>query len=391
VARIIYSREQEMAEEFKISSQMTKKEIIEEYSGLLEAYKNKVKEAKESEKWRSEAEKYKEATALEAVKEATVHGVIENVTNLKGLIGKTLGDLTDKLSSQAERLEELKSAVVLQEKRLKELYDIEEASDALAKLVEAYEERRTVAETEFASNITRLESDYDGKFAVLEGKYSELQVTLKKDIEEKRAEWEDEKRRFLRELEEEESLTKRKWDREQAEYIYERDRTRKLEEDKYKEKKASLEKELQEQKESAEKEFTERESSLRAQESELKDLREQVKKFPGILQKEVEKEKNEAITAVTREMEQKKQMAATEREWECKVYQQKIDFLQDTIASQEKKVSELKTEVDSAMKQVYQIAEKAIAGASQAKAFTSVKEIALEQAKKPEITGKAEG
>ena len=43
------------------------------------------------------------------------------------------------------------------------------------------------------------------------------------------------------------------------------------------------------------------------------------------------------------------------------------------------------------MKQVYQIAEKAIAGASQAKAFTSVREIALEQTKKPEITGKAEG
>ena len=78
-----------MAEQFKISSQMTKKEIIEEYSGLLEAYKKKVKEAKESEKWRSEAEKYKEAVALEAAKEATVHGVIENVTNLKGLLGHT--------------------------------------------------------------------------------------------------------------------------------------------------------------------------------------------------------------------------------------------------------------------------------------------------------------
>jgi hypothetical protein len=55
------------------------------------------------------------------------------------------------------------------------------------------------------------------------------------------------------------------------------------------------------------------------------------------------------------------------------------------------KVSELKTEVNSAMNKVHQIAEKAIAGASQAKAFTSVKEIALEQAKKPEIIGRSEG
>ncbi|MBW2164196.1 MAG: hypothetical protein JRF43_07095 [Deltaproteobacteria bacterium] len=380
-----------MAEQFKISSQMTKKEIIEEYSGLLEAYKKKVKEAKESERWRSEAEKYKEAVALEAAKEATVHGVIENVTNLKGLLGKTLSDLTDRLSAQAERLEELKSAVALQEKRLKELYDIEEASDALNKLVDAYEERKTVAETEFASSITKLESDYEEKFAVLEKKYSELQVALQKEIEGKRVEWEDEKKRFLRELEEEESLTKQKWEREQAEYIYERDRTRKLEEDKYKENRTSLGKELHELKESTEKEFAERKAALVAQESELKDLREQAKKFPSMLQKEVEKEKSEAITAVTHEMEQKKQMAATEREWERKIYQQKIEFLEDTIASQEKEVTELKAETNSAMKQVHQIAEKAIAGASQAKAFTSVREIALEQAKKPEITGKAEG
>jgi hypothetical protein len=49
VARIIYSREQEMAEEFKISSQMTKKEMIEEYSRLLEAYKDKVEAAKKPE------------------------------------------------------------------------------------------------------------------------------------------------------------------------------------------------------------------------------------------------------------------------------------------------------------------------------------------------------
>ena len=108
-----------MAEEFKISSQMTKKEIIERYSQLLEAYKKKVEAARESEKWRSEAEKYKEAAALKTAKEATVNGVTKDVASLKGLIGKTLSDLTDKLSSQAERLEDLNSAVMLQEDRLK--------------------------------------------------------------------------------------------------------------------------------------------------------------------------------------------------------------------------------------------------------------------------------
>jgi hypothetical protein len=105
----------------------------------------------------------------------------------------------------------------------------------------------------------------------------------------------------------------------------------------------------------------------------------------------VEKEKNEAIAAVTREMEQKKADGCYRKGVGTQGLSAENRFPGGYYRLSRKKVSELKTEVNSAMKQVHQIAEKAIEGASPAKAFTSVKEIALEQAKKPEITGKAEG
>jgi len=391
VVRVILQKwSMEVAEEFKISSQMTKKQIIDEYTRLLEAYRQKVEEAKEAEKWRSEAEKYKEATALKTAKTATVEGVIESVTGLKTQLGKTLTDLTDKLAFQAERLEEVNSAVTLQEKRLKELYDIEAASDTLARLVQAYQEQKDEAEAEFKSRMAELEHNYQERFQELEEKYSRMKDELEDEIRRKRAAWDEEKKNFERELAEEKRLLRQEWEREQAEYIYERDRARKIEEDEYQARRNALEKKLKQREEEALRDLDKREAALAAQEAELKDLREQVKRFPATLQKETEKVKKEVTAAFKQEMEQERRLAATEREWERKVYEQKIKFLEDIVASQEQKIQDLKQEIAQAMKQVHQIAEKAIEGASQARAFSSVKEIALEQARKPESLAKNE-
>ncbi len=77
-----------MEKEFKITPQMTKKEIVDRYLKLLEAFEEKAKEAEEARKWRKEAEKYREAAALESAKKATVEGVIDSIGNLRVLLGK---------------------------------------------------------------------------------------------------------------------------------------------------------------------------------------------------------------------------------------------------------------------------------------------------------------
>lgn len=102
-----------MAETFKVTSQMKKQEIIDEHKRLLEAYREKVKEAKEAGKRASEAEKHKVVAATKVATEATVEGVIRNVGELRSQVGKTLNDLTEKMSARAEELESLKAAVTL--------------------------------------------------------------------------------------------------------------------------------------------------------------------------------------------------------------------------------------------------------------------------------------
>jgi len=86
-------------------------------------------------------------------------------------------------------------------------------------------------------------------------------------------------------------------------------------------------------------------------------------------------------------MLQKEKLLHTEREWERKMYEQKIKFLEDTIAAQEKKIRELKEELSAALTQVRELAEKVVEGVSGAKAFATVREIALEQARRPENAG----
>ena len=152
-----------MEKEFKITPQMTKKEIMENYGKLLEAYKKKAEEAEEAQKWRKEAEKYREAAAMKSAQKATVEGVMDSVGDLRVLFGKTLTDLSEKLASQAERLEELNQAVAIQEKRLEELYDIEAATDAFQKLMAVYDDQIKEAEAKYKEMLDHLEKEYREK------------------------------------------------------------------------------------------------------------------------------------------------------------------------------------------------------------------------------------
>jgi t-SNARE complex subunit (syntaxin) len=84
-------------------------------------------------------------------------------------------------------------------------------------------------------------------------------------------------------------------------------------------------------------------------------------------------------------------LARKEKEWEGKIYEQKIQFLEDTISNLKKTIKDLETEAARSVDQVAKIAEKAIEGASGFKAFSSVKEIALEQARKTGATESDKG
>ena len=362
-----------MKPETKVSLGMTKKEIIEEYNRLLDAFNNEAAARKEADSRLTELEKKQDREALDAGLQATVDSILEGTGRLRALVGSTLNDLGDKMTEQAKRLEMLNRTVELQESRLKDLHGIEYAADTMGKLALAYTEERNRIEAEHASQIADLEASYSQKTEELERAFNARQAELEQEMEEKRTLWK---------IEEEETVKGR--EKEQAEYEYERDRGRRLEEDAYAEKQTAAEKELRSLREEVEKELSERETAIQAREEEFQRMAAEIEGFPARLDTAVQSAREEVTAELGKEMEHKASLTSLEREWEGKSLEQTIGHLKEVNRSLEAKIQDLTTELVEARKQVNVIAEKAIEGASITKAFESVNQIALEQARAPE-------
>ena len=111
-----------------------------------------------------------------------------------------------------------------------------------------------------------------------------------------------------------------------------------------------------------------------------------VETFPKRLSDEVAAATSDAEEAVRRESAHQAELVAVKHEWSVRVLKEKIEHLEENIASRDIKLDELKAQLNAALAQMQHIAEKTVEGASMHRAFSSVNEIAMEQARRPEIT-----
>lgn len=347
----------------KVSTNMTKKEIIKEYNNLLDELNEEAAVRKEADSRLTELEKQQAREAIDAGLQTTVDSVIEGTSRLRALVGSTLSGLSDKMSEQAEKLGRLNRAVELQESRLKDLHDIECAADTMSKLNVTYAEERASNEAEYATHISKLKEDYATKTEQLETAFNDRKAQLEREMNETQTGWEAEKEQISKERE-----------REQAEYEYDRDRSRWLKEDEYTEKRAKLEKDLHSLREEAEKEISERKGVIEAKEQEFQRMTSEIEGFPEKLDMAMTQAREEASAEVGRETEHKVALAEAKSEWERKSLEQTIGHLQEVNKSLEKRIQGLASELGEARKQVNVIAEKAVEGVSIAKAFEPVVE-----------------
>lgn len=347
----------------KVSTSMTKKEIIKEYNNLLDELNEEAAVRKEADSRLTELEKQQAQEAIDAGLETTVDSVIEGTGRLRALVGSTLSGLSDKMSEQAEKLNQLNRVVELRESRLKDLHDIECAADTMSKLNATYAEERASAEAEYAAHISELEEGYATKTEELDTAFNDRKAQLEREMNEKQAGWKAEEERISKQRE-----------REQAEYEYNRDRSRRLKEDEYAERRAELEKELCSLREEAEKEISERKGVIEAKEQEFQRMASEIEGFPEKLDVAVTQARKETSTEVGREMEHKAALAEAEGEWGRKSLEQTISHLREVNKSLEKRIQGLASELSEARRQVNVIAEKAVEGVSIAKAFEPVVE-----------------
>jgi hypothetical protein len=340
----------------RLSMKTTKDEMIKAYNELVSRYQEKAANVSERQ---AEARKTSEAAVVEKASKYTVESIIKGLAELNIYVGKALNDLSRELSTEAEKLTELREAITTETRHLEELHDIRLAADTLAVLIKEHAEKKAAFEAERETE----ESEFNFQAA------------------QKRLEWKKEQEAYAATLKENEARLKKEREREREEYEYNLALSRKKEKDTYEAAMAAQTKALGEERARQEQELAAREAVVKVQEAELADLRAKTAGFPADITAAIERTEKEALSKAETRYRLEAQLLAKEVEGDKRVAQMKIAALEEVVTKQTGQIEALTKKLDEANAKVEEIAVKAIEGASNARALSTINEIAMEQAK----------
>jgi hypothetical protein len=288
-----------------------------------------------------------------------MNNTIESLVKIQMGFGSAASELSEQLTTQASTLAEIQESVGNEVKELKELHNLEVSENTLDNLIESYEENSKAYQEEF----------------------SQRYEVLSQEILQQRNTWEKEQEEYKRTLKDRNDNLNKNRQRDATEYKYDLELQRKLEVDEYAQRQKALYKELEELKQEIDKQWTEREKAISEREKQFEEYKVKVEVFP--------KEKEAAIKKATEEgkgigyyqAKVKSDLYGKEVEGQKRFYEQRLQSLEQTITNQETRILNLSKQLESALKQVQDLAVKAIEGTSNVSSYQAMKEIALEQAK----------
>jgi len=355
----------------KVSDKNTKAEILEAYKEATEAKAalesqlkqlNYGKSAKVSEQQTAVPEKSVEVNKSMTLvqNKERMQSTIDNLILLQFGFGGAVSELSEKLTSEASKLEELRRTVGEEIQHLQELHNLEDvAEDTLDNLIQQYEES---AKT-FADEI------------------SQQRETVEQDLLSRRQAWEKEQEVQKLAVKERNENQNKSRQRDEESYCYDLHLQRNLDSEEYDQRQQTLYKEIEEFQQEQEKQWTEREKSIAEREKLYAEVKAQVEAFPKELEANIKNGKDNGRNIGNYQAKIKSDLLMKEMEGQKQNYELQIQGMLQTIQNQESRIASLSKQLDSALKQVQDLAVKAIEGASNLKSFEAVKEIAIEQAK----------
>jgi hypothetical protein len=326
------------------------KELFDKFQ-KLQALKPVASEAKADEKRKTDT--------LAKVGEYTPDSIIQGISRMKISIGKVLDELSQQLSMESEKLQDLREAHIGVQRQFNEEHDKAMVAKSLEALIQDFEEKRAEMTKEF----------------------SVMSADLEAQIEERRGSWLLEKTAYEKAQKELVEEDKKKRKREEEEYLYERTSARRKEEDLWKARFAELSQEYKLKRQQLEEKLLVEDHQIQADRKELEQLRIHGKK----LESEIETVKATTIAVVEKDLKERHgyglQLLEQKATAAADLAIVKIAGLEAHIIRQDRHIDELSAKLDLANSKVQDIANKAIEGASSANAFSAVNRIAMEQAK----------
>ena len=288
-----------------------------------------------------------------------VNFTIANLDSLQLGFGSAVSELSEKLTIEAAKLAEIREGVAEEIADLQVLHTLEVGEDTFEELIDSYE----TSSKAFSEELRQRQEAYQQEVQTLTKTWNKEQeqhgITIKEGVE----------------------LDRKNIQREVQEYKYNLDLQRKLDREQYAQQQADLARELAEIKEVQEKLWTERELALAEREKQFHEAKEKVAAFIQDKEKAIDKAKGEGKGIATYQAKIKSDLYAKDVEGQKRSYEGSIQSLEDTILNQGERLTSLSKQLEAALKQVQDLAVKAIEGSANANSYQTLKEITLEQAK----------
>lgn len=300
------------------------------------------------------------AQAVAVADELSTEGVGKSISELKSVVGRMLGQLSDRLEEQVSRYVQIQRAIVAKDAELKEIYEIQRSASSLTALIESHERERERFEAELA----------------------DMKLQLQREIEQTRADWEREKRQREAEGKERDAAEQKRRERDKEEYRYAFAREQQQARDQFADEAGKAEKELAERKSAAERELGERERALQAREEELASLRRRVEGLAAETDAAVARAVKDALARQQQDAAAREELAKREFAGERNVLTTRIHLLEQTLKEQAEQITRLQDRADKANGQVQEIAVRAIEGSGSTKQLAGLQQMLADQARK---------
>lgn len=356
----------------KITSKSTKAEI-------MEAFEEVKKEKSGLESQIRQLNKEKQAIVqnpIQAVKEKTQHQAnttmnqsqtaqqkmnqtIQSLGLLQLSFGSAASELSEQLTTEATKLAEIQNQVSKEVEELQALHDLEVEENTLDTLVQNYEIRAKAFEEEIGDR----------------------RETLEQQIHNLKNAWTKEQETHEREIKERNENQHKQHQRDEEEYQYNLELERNLDIEEYEQNKKTLYKQLEETRQAQEKEWAEREKTIADREQQYGEAKAKVEAHPQQLEANIKNGKENGRNIGNYQAKVAADLRSKEVEGLKRSYELQIGALEVSIKDREERLKTLTKQLEAALKQVQDLAVKAIEGSSSANSYQALKEIAVEQAK----------
>lgn len=317
-----------------ISTKSTKEQILAAYNEVLTKLSEKQVETPQEQKKQEEEQK--------VIMKATNHSrdsIFTDLNSLKSAVIEEVDILSDQLLDEYKKLSDLREAIVLEQKHLQELYQINDTANTLSVLL------RTQAEQQEQFKLGMEQKKHD----------------FEQETTTQRAHWQQEIMQLEQDYKEQKNILEKTRKREEEEYNYILEIRRRKEIDEYNNKKDILEKELDDLKNI----LLKRETDILEKENNYESLKTQVEKIPDYIKEAVDAAETLLRNQMTQQYEFENQLKQKEYDGILKLNEQSISYLKDTIKNQETLIKELTEKTDAATQQVQSIACRALETTSQ--------------------------